>query len=316
MTVTNMMKRFVDDSLILKSARDTFLVCALVCTCLLTSKVFASEDQLEDWFQIEVLVFAQKPIMSDDEQWPELNLQYPSDMLSIAPVSREELRPENLWQLNELLEYEALQLRKDTIEEPSRTEGLWLELLAAFSGEDLDMPEALVNLPVESRNLNKAAIRLEQSPQYRILHHISWRQPMKRKGATTSVLIQAGQQYEDFFELNGTLTFSRSRYVHIDADLWFTEFARYEDADEQREIRESIILEDEVMNQLLSNHPDIRQLELDKNQFVPHQIYRLQESRRLRNKEANYLDHPAFGILIRVNTYEPESDDEGDGELP
>lgn len=277
----------------------------LVLVYLLTGNIAVAEDLSEDWFQIEVLVFAHQSPQLDNELWPEQLLQYPADILAIAPSSSKELRPKTLWQLYDDLEYQNLHLTYNKKKKPSPSEGLWLQLLAAFSGEDLNIPEALINLSVDSRNLNAAERRLERSPQYRVLHHISWRQPLLKNESKTTVLIQAGQQYENFFELDGTLSFRRSRYVHVNADLWFTEFAHYEDADEQREIRESTIAEDKELTRLLSSHPDIRQLELRRNQFVPHQTYRLAESRRLKNEQTNYLDHPAFGVLIRVNSYDP-----------
>ena len=43
---------------------------------------------------------------------------------------------------------------------------------------------------------------------------------MRRDGAPTPILIQAGSRYDDYFELDGTLSISRSRYLHLDADLY------------------------------------------------------------------------------------------------
>jgi hypothetical protein len=34
-----------------------------------------------------------------------------------------------------------------------------------------------------------------------------------------------------------------------------------------------------------------------------YQVYRLQQSRRMRSNEVHYLDHPLFGIIVQVTPY-------------
>lgn len=42
----------------------------------------------------------------------------------------------------------------------------------------------------------------------------------------------------------------------------------------------------------------------DQGQMPPHAI-RAQDHRRMRSGELHYIDHPAFGILVQINRYEP-----------
>ncbi len=82
------------------------------------------------------------------------------------------------------------------------------------------------------RNLQAVAESMRRSSQYRPLLHWRWRQPGWERGAARSIQVQipsgaslpvtdlpqAVSPYDRLL-LNGTLTLSRSRYLHFTADL-------------------------------------------------------------------------------------------------
>ncbi len=112
--------------------------------------------------------------------------------------------------------------------------------------------------------LSQAEKILAADGNYRILAHKRWLQNAEAK--STSQLIRLDSAGG---ELDGTMRFYLSRFLHVDLDLTVTKPA-------------------------------------ENGFFVgtaqaPDQVYRLSEQRRVRTQEINYFDHPKFGALIRVD---------------
>jgi hypothetical protein len=168
--------------------------------------------------------------------------------------------------------------------------------------------EAYRALPEKEFLLYAMASRISRSPNYRLLYHTSWLQPIQPVDQAVPILIQAGDQYDDHSELDGFVTISRARYLHIDTDLWFTTFI-------PRSGQASMIMPDNTLQypqadrDLLKQHPAVNLFESRRNNYLPVQTYRMRQSRRMRSSTLHYLDHPAFSLLIRVEKFSfPESD--------
>ena len=111
---------------------------------------------------------------------------------------------------------------------------------------------------------------------YRILGHGRWHQRIASRGEQTPILIQLGDFLKDGLrEVEGYIELSLGRFLHVNARLWFA------------------VNDEDVRDDLLVDpwSPD----ESD------HSYYELLESRRMRSGEPHYLDHPAIGILIRID---------------
>ncbi len=61
-----------------------------------------------DWYQVEVIVFS--PLKGADfgESWPLLEKNYPANLVNISAASPDDIKPQNLTQLNQLRELEFL----------------------------------------------------------------------------------------------------------------------------------------------------------------------------------------------------------------
>jgi len=120
-----------------------------------------------------------------------------------------------------------------------------------------------------------------------------------------SILIRGGKHYDNRWELDGTLTLRRSRYLHVDADLWLTEFG-------QVLAQNSLnTLPSGISPDLLEKYPGLAEWQSSRGTYMPTLTHRLQESRRMRSSTLHFLDHPAFGVLIQIDGYEvPVSDTE------
>ena len=139
---------------------------------------------------------------------------------------------------------------------------------------------------------------LRRSSRYAVLGSYSWIQPIDNK--KTPIMIQAGDRYDDRFELEGILAFNRSRYLHVTTDLWYTVF-------ENRGTGAAAQGADVIATldaEMLSGYEDLTAVEQRRGQYAPARTHRMSQSRRMRSSEVHYLDHPLFGVIIRVNRYE------------
>lgn len=171
------------------------------------------------------------------------------------------------------------------------------------------LPEAFRSLGDNKMELNKIARSLRRSSKYQLVLHEAWLQPINSK--PTAVLIQAGDRYDDLYDIDGTLSFSRSRFLHVRTDLWFT---RFEQRYNQQQLM-SLAATDLPGNDLPENagdYPDLVALEKKHDTYIAVHSYPLRHSRRMRSSVLHYIDHPFFGILVKINRFdyspEPESD--------
>jgi hypothetical protein len=145
-------------------------------------------------------------------------------------------------------------------------------------------PRAFTELGKETRNLDGIARSIRRSSGYRLLRHLAWRQPMTDEADALPVMMQLGEELDGKFEIEGTLSFYRSRYLHVTTDLWFT---RRLVADE------SLPLIDQANIEELLDKPTPTTVS------VP-----LRHSRRMRSATLHFIDHPQFGMLIKIDRYD------------
>ena len=145
------------------------------------------------------------------------------------------------------------------------------------------------------QNLSRS---LQRSSLYNVLGHQSWLQPINSD--PTPVLIQTGKRFNDQFELSGTLSFTRSRFLHLQTDLWFTIF----ESDNDQFSNSSDKLVSSLPQELISKHPSLIDVERKRGLFFPAKTHLMSQSRRMRSDELHYIDHPLFGMIIRIKRFE------------
>lgn len=219
-----------------------------VFTLLLHSVMVQAEDAR--WYQVEVILFSQDSEgFRGSEQWPN-DYRLPDSQNAI------ELRPH------------------------SEGERVAFSLIAS-----------------EGLQLTGEADRVRADPDLRLLTHMAWIQPglesEKTKGVRLALRHEdelAQQAIVDPFTppaLEGVLTLTLSRYLHIKADLLYREARR--DSEIERDSQLTLPLDLFLLSESDEPLP-----------WSPWQIYRMDESRRMRSNELHYLDHPMFGMLVRV----------------
>lgn len=214
----------------------------------------ADIDKLDNLYQIELIVFENNlgAGSGSAEIWPKnIELRYPLYTLSIVdPVKQAERKAKE----EELLQRrQSLALPEDFYniygdsgkpEEPSEDDTSSQEDTSAnvapspnnentTNSDEVNLDEqslsiqgfnVLEQLPEDLRQLNNKAQALSRSRGYRVLYHQSWFQNLEAKEEAPAIAIEAGGQYGDFYELQGSISIYLSRYLHISTDLWFSQF--------------------------------------------------------------------------------------------
>ncbi len=187
----------------------------------------------------------------------------------------------------------------------------------------------LQRLDKKTLKFNKAFKSLARSKGFKVLEFAGWKQQLVTSEKGTPVTIAAGQKFGKHHELEGQLTFSKSRYLHVQTDLYLS---RYEKGNTVN-IR-NWLLEDDINAAPLSSFysngqndtinavqgntalmvapknnanntiPD-NSLSEDELEYVAKDIAHMSETRRMRSGEIHYLDHPRFGVLITIEPTDP-----------
>lgn len=292
-----------------------------------------------DWYQVEVILFSPLDGADFGESWPLLDKSYPANMVTISPENDDAIKPYNLAQLKQLENIASLIEGSETTVSNRQEEFMFegrslhnqpnvvIEQESNSTANDSDpenpqqvadevrnisdlkkiehllfpiQPESFQQIKGDKRFLKDLARSLKRSSKYRFLTHLAWRQPIRAAEDPTAILIQTGDHFDDYFMIDGTLTISRSRYLHVDTDLWATQFTpKYGPGS----IGSAGI---NIDSATAEKYPEIAKWEQTRDQQIPVQSFPMKQSRRMRSATLHYIDHPLFGILIQVNRYRGE----------
>lgn len=138
-------------------------------------------------------------------------------------------------------------------------------------------------LPNTERTLNNEAAALSRRG-FPILFHGAWRQPVETATRATGVLMSGGRSSGAQRELSGYVALSAENYLHIDVNLWLSQFAA------AGEIADGPQLP--VPNGVIAD-PAAAPAAIGK-------LFVLTQQRKLRSGELHYFDHPRFSALVVV----------------
>lgn len=196
---------------------------------------------------------------------------------------------------------------------------------------------SFVKLPRDVRNLNDSSRALDRQGQYNVVFHEAWRFSADKLEQDPWVIIKAGKQYLDRFEIEGSLRFYKSRFLHFQSDLWLLEFDQQSDSanmielpefplQEQPSLGDSYVIADiqfdeERIEDFFINLPDndfpetlpmdssaltaMEQVQPPK-QYPIKSLWTFDQSKRLEEQQSYYIDHPKMGVLVTITPYEPE----------
>lgn len=127
------------------------------------------------------------------------------------------------------------------------------------------LPPEMSQLKVENRRLHR---KIAQQKNYKVLLNISWQQKIPVSKHAKPIHITGNK-------IDGTITITRDHYFNIQTNLILTEPADY--------------LDNIGKGNYAAN--------ITNNSY---KSFQMAETCRMRSNELNYLDHPLFGMLIKI----------------
>ncbi|HOY23097.1 MAG TPA: CsiV family protein [Cellvibrio sp.] len=147
-------------------------------------------------------------------------------------------------------------------------------------------------LAANKRLLNPHAATVSKGG-YSLLYHQAWRQTIY--GRKTNIAISGGKTFNGHQELEGSIALSVGQYLRIQTNLWLTQFVP----------AGSNVTETWPK---LPPRPNASNSEDEKNQdYLIKRIVKLNQERSMRSNEIHYIDHPLFGIIIKIIPVETSS---------
>ncbi len=260
-----------------------------------------------NWYQVEVIIFAYLNPNVDGEQW----LSQPGIPAYKAIV--------------ELVSADAAAEKQVTIaaQEAARVPAAQAQTPtpgAALSSED--KPVAFLELPKQSQRLQGVYRVLRLSRDYRPLQHISWQQPALGTARARAVHLNLYEAARDLIEelppelaeiqipeevaqieepgapvFDGFIRVRSASFLHIDIDINY--FPAAFKADEPLASRDESATPEGEDSEAKPQPPPVQAVE----------YVRLRESRKIRLNELHYFDHPLFGVIVQVSRLEFETEE-------
>ncbi|MEH6575743.1 MAG: CsiV family protein [Amphritea sp.] len=166
-------------------------------------------------------------------------------------------------------------------------------------------------LPKSSLQLNDKKAHLKRSPQYRIIFHEAWIQPVGSIKGKDTVHITGGDILDNgLYELEGYISVDKARYLHFRTDLFHT---RQLTAQESQLLTpkteepgntpvEFVGLVTDLQNNPLDSANGNRYL--TSTEIPDFVTVEMKTGRRMRRDELHYLDHPLMGALVLISAVE------------
>lgn len=183
---------------------------------------------------------------------------------------------------------------------------------------DAELPETVEGLikPAENEDFSlPASIASMKARGYQMLYHGKWQQAMLPREQSRPIRIKAGELISDgYHQLDGEIELDIARYLHLRTHLFYSVpvSAEWMQAHKITEEVQSTFSSEAESNNEISDFL----AQLTPVQQAPQWLtVKMEQGRRMRGGELHYIDHPFFGMLIRM-TRMKEPAAESELELP
>ncbi|WP_317928715.1 CsiV family protein [Halioxenophilus sp. WMMB6] len=308
---------------------------ATIAMVLSSSSLFA-QDQT-NWYQVEIVVFSQTLRAADaQEAWPtDIALAYPPGTVTLFdPSAPPPASEETLAEGGSALSSMTTPASGDQSLENDNPVG------DANLAPEGPTPFSLVD--DDSLALNNIASKLTRNSNYRVLRHVAWIQPALASKEAKSVVLTGGDLFDNHHELEGTVTLRVARYLHLDVNLWLTQFypnygqeSGYTVWPQLPEIPTvghggplsastssgPIDFNFSLSGGREETHSGFNGFETKSASstakspgYIIERIILHKQSRKMRSNEIHYIDHPVLGLVVKVTpwtapeTIEPASE--------
>lgn len=310
--------------------------CAALCVGL-QAPSFAEETL----YQVEMIVFERtgQARQNDNETWPKiLDMRYPSDWVRL--ISQEDAAGmADIQALDKDTEFSLSNEFLSSIGNAVKDQ-YHQDAQAMTQANDLEALPSYRFLPNSAQTLRPESRALDRRGQYRTLFHEAWLQPLSSGRSEPALVLRGGDLYEDHHELEGFIKISLNRYLHIETNLWFSQFVpNYGQLSDHwpalprfpgTALTSGDLLKTEVKlgeandsgfrlstyegaDSLYTDSPfdtgfstSASASEENEGAYLIKETITHTQKRRMRSRELHYLDHPRLGVLIRITPWEPE----------
>ncbi len=165
-------------------------------------------------------------------------------------------------------------------------------------GKPLSEEFQLVPLKAEERVLGEAYSRLSQSSKTRTILYQSWLQEIPRNQSVAAMKLAAGPVTGGRYQTEGQLSLKRNRYVHAELSLYHSDFWLLP----YQSVVDWLMADAETAMALpwLAIPADAEVLFNANSSPVAYNTVVLKQSRRIKDGELHYIDHPAIGAIVTV----------------
>ena len=202
----------------------------------------AQIDAPENWYQVEVILFNQPSNINNETSTPSLPLKFSDNIIYLTNVIEEKQRESLMIEgalLPEITSYDpvseleqhdktlmqsidSISLEEDSFELNPSEDGVLEELVMEHEKENLFIPEyedEFQILDSKIRDLNDTARSLNRRG-FNVFFHESWRFVADESNSQNWIAIGAGDQLDGRSEIEGSIRFYKSRFLHFEANLW------------------------------------------------------------------------------------------------
>ena len=255
----------------------------------------AADSDQPRWFQFELLFFRNLSAAAQkEEHWPEeIDLWFPEPSYELPAAHDEATSPRSL----QIWEPPTLEFAAD---EQKQEQAVSSALLQYRGVADADS------------HLKDIKNRLQRRSDYQVLDYRVWRQPLAPDGAQVYFHVATGESQNAYYELEGYIGFYLKRYLHVDTELWWGDYAL------PGYLSDNDLPDNNLPNnnlQASSGEPSAspaagqagpaERAEPSRPETYTHRrvvrAAHLKEHRRMRSDEVHYFDHPLMGVLVRIS---------------
>ncbi|MEH6556663.1 MAG: CsiV family protein [Oceanicoccus sp.] len=304
-------------------------------TIYLASPAFGQSADEQQWYQVELIVFSRSDSAAmNGEAWPqEPGLKYPERVVELKPIGASEVvLDEWLADIDNSLAAAKEPAQQNASDSASNTTSASAAVAEPVLIQLPQQPFTL--LENDQLQLTPMARRISRQNDFQQLFHGAWRQPIAARNVAESILIRGGTQYDDHYELEGSISLGLERYLHINTDLWLSTFVTTSpqdgyvwsvlpqapatlNAERKAKNGDAFSIDDDfsaTTSQNLLSPPsqnyDNFFSNLTSNSYAVEKTVTLRQQRRMRSNELHYIDHPLLGLIIKIIPYEfPEIKD-------
>ncbi|MDA7601878.1 peptidoglycan binding protein CsiV [Gammaproteobacteria bacterium] len=275
-------------------------------------------------YRIDFIVLKHLEIEEKDKQerWPTLkNIDFNEHLIELSPDTEllvdSPLLKENVRKEINSFNYQILKEEKlDTIKEDKKIK------------IEKRLPVRFYEKIILNSQVDEVVRKLKLSSGYRVLFESSWYQPVFSKSYARPVYIEATDSKDRIY---GQLNIYKDRYLHSEMILRFSNLTKEENTQVEvkpqnfnsilEDLTKSEVIPDDDgsywMNTILSqikirfgdfneNSINLNKIKLNEEPKATSEVYfedlyELKEERKMDEEEFYYVDHPYFGVLLRIS---------------